>query len=251
MTLRLAWLGHSTVVLDLGPVRLLTDPLLGRHAGVLRRRGPAPRAEAWAGPSAVLLSHLHHDHAEVRSLRRAGAPVLTGAANVPFLARHGLVGVGLDERGWHTLPGTDVQVHLTRADHGHRPMPHRPNAAHGHLVRTPEVTVWVAGDTSLYAGMEALPDLAGGVDVAVVPIGGWGPRLSAGHLDPVQAARAAHLVGAQVVVPYHFGTLHAPGTAGGWMAAPGPAFVDALRSPGHRGGRTRGVLLDPGGSVTL
>lgn len=251
MTLRLTWLGHSALVLDLGSTRLLTDPLLGRHAGLLRRRGPVPRADQWSGASAVLLSHLHHDHAEPRSLRRASAPVLTGADNVRFLDRHGLPGVGLGTEEWYAVPGTDVEVRLTRADHDDRPMPHRSNAAHGHLVRAPGVTVWVAGDTGLYDEMEALPGLAGGVDVAVVPVGGWGPRLSGGHLDPAQAARAARLVGAEVAVPYHYGTLHVPGAAGAWMHAPGPAFVDSLGSASHPSPRSRSVLLSPGGSVRL
>ena len=78
MTIDVTWLGHSTVVLDIDGVRIVADPLLRRHAGVLRRRGREPDRTAWTGADAVLLSHLHHDHAEVRSLRLLdGAPVLT------------------------------------------------------------------------------------------------------------------------------------------------------------------------------
>ncbi|WP_048554155.1 MBL fold metallo-hydrolase, partial [Nostocoides japonicum] len=67
--MRLTWLGHSTVVIDIDGVRLVTDPLLRAHAGPLRRLGPAPRPEQYAGTAAVLLSHLHTDHAEPASLR--------------------------------------------------------------------------------------------------------------------------------------------------------------------------------------
>ncbi|MEO7982295.1 MAG: MBL fold metallo-hydrolase [Sporichthyaceae bacterium] len=88
--MQLRWLGHSTVVLDLGGARLLTDPLLTPHVGLLRRRGPALDPESWRGTSAVLRSHLHHDHAHVRSLRRVGGvPVATGGSNVRWLRRHG------------------------------------------------------------------------------------------------------------------------------------------------------------------
>lgn len=248
MTGQLTWLGHSTVVLELGSTRLLTDPLLFPNAVGLRRRGPAPQPEAWAGAAATLISHLHQDHAELRSVRKTGAPVLTGARNAAYFERRGVSATGLDEDHWYSIAGTPVQVRLTRAVHGHRPMPHRPNQAHGHLIRAGGVTVWVAGDTSLYPELESLSDLVGGIDVAVVPVGGWGPRLSGGHLGPADAARACHLVGASVAVPYHWGTLHAPGMAGTWMDAAGPQFVTELE---RHVPRCRPALLSPGGQLTL
>src|SRR5918996_3404461 len=61
--LGLTWLGHSTVMIEIGNARLLTDPLLHRHAPPLRRRWPRPDRKHWTGADAVLLSHLHHDHA--------------------------------------------------------------------------------------------------------------------------------------------------------------------------------------------
>ena len=97
MNLDVTWLGHSTVVLDLDGVRLVADPLLRRHAGILRRRGRAPRREAWAGADAVLLSHLHLDHADLASLRLfPDVPVLTAEENVRWVRRKGLVGQPID-----------------------------------------------------------------------------------------------------------------------------------------------------------
>jgi len=254
--LRVTWLGHSTVVLDArtpdGDVRLVTDPLLRRHAGLLRRRGVRP-AEVWRGADAVLLSHLHHDHAELGSLRLLGdAPILTAPANARWLRSKGLTGVGLGagpERGaWHDV-GAHVRVRLAPAVHGHRPMPHRPNAAVGHLVRTDRWTLWAAGDTESYPGMAHLPALAGGpLDVALVPVAGWGPRLSGGHLGPVEAARVCATVGVRVAIPVHWGTLHAPGGQNlprGWMDHAGAAFAAAVR---RWAPRTRAVVLAPGES---
>lgn len=122
----------------------------------------------------------------------------------------------------------------------------------GHLVRGPSGTVWVAGGTGLYDELALLPAWAGApVDVAVVPIAGWGPRLSAGHLGPDDAAVACRRVGARVAVPVHWNTLHAPGMRRwpvDWMAAPGPRFAAAVEreAPG-----CRVHLLDPGGAVTV
>ncbi|GEK20669.1 MBL fold metallo-hydrolase [Cellulomonas xylanilytica] len=233
MTLRLRWLGHASTVLDVDGVRLLTDPLLLRHAGLLRRRGAAPRRQDWQGADAVLLSHLHHDHAELGSLRLLpDVPVLTAPANARWLRGRGVgAAVGLSDTHWWQVPGSDVRLRLVPAVHVHRPMPHRPNATHGFVVATRSFRVWFAGDTAPFAAMADIPALAGGpIDLALVPVGGWGPRLSGGHMDAVQAARACAVVGARAAVPVHWGTLHAPVSRRlppGWMDRAGPAFAHA------------------------
>lgn len=247
------WLGHASVVLDVDGVRLLTDPLLREHAGLLRRRGAAPDRTSWRDPDAVLLSHLHHDHAEIGSLKLIGrAPVVALPANAHWLRRHGIPGgVGLPEGTWWTVPTARwsgaVQVRAIPAVHGERPMPHRPNAACGFVVRAGDLHVWFAGDTGPHPAMAAVPGLLGGrVDLALVPVGGWGPRLSGGHLDPVQAARACALVGARAAIPVHWGTLHAPASRRlppGWMDRAGPAFAAAAR---HEAPECRVLLLAPG-----
>lgn len=254
--IRLTWLGHSTVVIDLGGVRLLTDPLLRRHVGPLVRSGSAPDRAAWRDPDAVLLSHLHHDHADLASLRRLGpVPVVTGIANRAWATRRGLTVAqpprpsrswpptptnvaddDADDDGWWSVPHPtrqdQVRVRLVPAVHESRPMPHRPNATNGFLVRSAGATVYFAGDTSLHDQMDALMGLAGGViDVALLPIGGWGPVLSEGHLGPQTAAEAAVRLGARFVMPVHYGTLHPwgwPRPLLGWMQSPLVAFARAL-----------------------
>lgn len=248
--MRLTWLGHATVVLELGGIRLLTDPLLRGRAGPLRRRGPAPDLDRAAEADAILISHLHHDHAELTSLRMLPAlPLLTGPRNAAFLTRRRLHGVALTDQ-WYDVGDSGVQVRMVRADHHARRMPHRPNDSYGHLVRTPTRRIWLAGDTSLYPEMADLPELAGGpLDLAVVPIGGWGPRLSGGHMDPEQAARACAVVGARAAVPYHWGTFYVPtqhNTPRGWMDRPGPAFAESLA---EHAPACEARVLRPGGTT--
>ena len=253
VAIEVTWLGHSTVVLDLDGVRLIADPLLRRHAGILRRIGGRPRRLAWFGADAVLLSHLHYDHAELASLRRLrGVPVLTAEENAAWASRKGLRGQAIAPDAWTPVGRGDVMVKLAPAVHGARPMPHRPNAANGHLVRSPSGIIWVAGDTELFPEMDQLAGLAGGpIDVAIVPVGGWGARLSAGHLGPEQAAVACRLAAARVAIPVHWHTLHRPGARHwprGWMQSAGPEFAAALA---REAPSCRALVLEVGESITI
>ncbi len=230
----LAWLGHSTVVLDIDGVRLVADPLLRPNNGPLRRKHDQPIRTAWDGADAMLISHLHHDHAELSSMRMLpGIPVLTADANAAWMRRKGIdTAVGLAD-DWYSVKDTEgrgqVDVCLTKAVHHSRPMPHRPNAANGHLVRGQSATVWLAGDTSLYDEIADLPELAGTpIDIAAVPIGGWGPRLSEGHMDGVQAAEACRMTGARYALAVHWGSLHPPFMGRDWMLRPMVEFAEAL-----------------------
>ena len=253
--MRVTWLGHSSVVLDLDGVRVLTDPLLRPHAGLLRRLAPRPDPDSWSRPDVVLLSHLHHDHAELRSLRMLpGATLMSAPENTAWLRRRRLPDAVPLGDGWTAVatvnaPAGHVHVRQVPAEHRNRPMPHRPNAANGQLVRGPSGTVWIAGDTGLFPDMAAIPAMAGGpIDVALVPVWGWGPRLSAGHLTPETAARAAALSGARFAIPVHWGTLHPPFVtrfARSWLEQPGRRFAEAVaeQAPG-----CTAVVLAPGES---
>src|SRR5215510_10986900 len=106
--MRITWLGHATVVLDLDGVRLLTDPLLRAMAGPLRRRGKAPTPDQVSDLDAILISHLHHDHAELTSIRLLPwLPLLTGPRNAAFLAKRKLPAVALTDE-WYDVRGSGV-----------------------------------------------------------------------------------------------------------------------------------------------
>lgn len=210
---QLVWLGHATVRLDLGAARLLTDPVLRSRVGHLRRHGPPPPSPG--AVDAVLLSHLHLDHADLPSLRRLeGRPVVYGPAGAARLIGSGHVVHEVAPGDRFSVAGVTVRV--VHAEHRVRRLPWGPpSPALGFVADD----VYFAGDTELFAGMADL----GVIHAALLPVWGWGPTIGPGHLDPEGAARALALIAPRLAVPIHWGTFLPIGLHG--------RYGDLLRTP--------------------
>lgn len=198
MSSRITWLGHSTVGIELDGVTLLTDPVLRRQVGHLRRDASASPPER---PDAILVSHMHYDHLDVPSLVRVGRDV---RLVVPRGAKRFLRGFRAVEE---TEPGTTLEIRgvtvdVVEAVHDGRRRPLGAWApALGYVLRGTR-SVYFAGDTELFDGMAALAPL----DAALLPVSGWGAKVGPGHLDPEGAATALTLLRPAVAVPIHWGT---------------------------------------------
>jgi L-ascorbate metabolism protein UlaG (beta-lactamase superfamily) len=201
---RIAFLGHSTVRIEVGGTSLLTDPLLRPRVAHLRRYAPEPEAAALPAISAVLLSHAHQDHLDLPSLRGLGGdtPIFVPPGAGSWMRKRGFSQVTELGEGEEAALGS-VSVRAVAADHaGHR-YPFGPRSESvGFLVSGPS-TVYFAGDTGLFDGMS---QLAGALDVALLPVAGWGRTLGPGHMDPLDAARAAQLLRPRIAIPIHWGT---------------------------------------------
>jgi L-ascorbate metabolism protein UlaG (beta-lactamase superfamily) len=209
MRARLTFVGHSTVLVEMAGERLLTDPLLVDGVAHIRRRVPVPDVEALSTLSAILISHAHADHLHAPSLRRlrATCPVIAprGCARLLRRAASGKV-VELDEGERRAVGAVGVEAVPAHHDGRRHPLG-PPMPALGFLLDGP-ARIYFAGDTDLFDGMAAL---AGRVDVALLPVGGWGPRLPPGHMDPDSAAAATALIRPAVAVPIHWGTMRSIG----------------------------------------
>jgi L-ascorbate metabolism protein UlaG (beta-lactamase superfamily) len=148
------------------------------------------------------VSHVHYDHLDLWSLRslgrdlpvvipRGAGRVLRGFADVRE------VGIGDEVRFG------SVSVRATPAEHKSARLLHRASFAVGYMIRGSR-SVYFAGDTDLFEGMTKL---AGSLDVALLPVAGWGSKVGPGHLDPLRAAQAAQLLKPRIAVPIHWGTL--------------------------------------------
>ena len=221
MTLEVDFIGHSALVIELDGIRLLTDPVTRARVGPLRRVEPVPHRHRLAGIDAVLVSHLHWDHLDVPSLRDLGrrVPIVVSRGAGPWMRSAGF------EHVLEIAPGEDldvggVTVTAVPALHsGFRP-PLGPTAPAIGYVVSGSRRVYFAGDTDLFDGMADL----GTIDLALLPVWGWGPTLGRGlHMDPLRAAQALRRIRPRAAVPIHWGTY--------WPHAMGRVFPERLVEP--------------------
>lgn len=240
-----AYLGHATTLIELAGTAVLTDPVLTSGvATFIRRVGTAPGLPAGT-TRVVVISHGHHDHLHRPSLAHLDR-------DIPVIVP---IGLGSLVRGWGHRDVTElavgaaveigsVRVTAVPADHsGFRP-PFGPRAAAvGYLVEGGGRFVYFAGDTDIHDEMADLGRR--GLDVALLPVWGWGPRLGVGHLDPERAAAAVAILTPRVAIPIHWGTLWP--IALRWrrirLVDPPGRFVDAVARVAPA---TRVVVLAPG-----
>lgn len=244
--LEVAWLGHATADIRIGDVRILTDPVLRDRMAHLRRHdGTGIITSGDSTPVDVaVISHLHHDHLDLPSIRRLPAETLLvvprGAARLVAPHANGEV---IELSPEDDVKVGDVSITAVPADHHPGRFMSRAKAVPLGFVMTRDHTVvYFPGDTDLHPVMTELPS----PDVALLPIWGWGRTLGTGHLDPGRAAEAAALLRARSVLPVHWGTFAPIGVRRrppAWLTKSSEVFTEALR---RNSPSTRLELVRPG-----
>ena len=202
-------------------LRLLTDPVLGRRVAHLWRRSSQVREVG--SVDVVLISHAHHDHLDIPSLRRLGsaARIVTPPGCGDLLRKKGFAHVEELAAGESVAVGS-LQIRALPALHHTRRMPFggESPAIGFEIEGTSKATFF--GDTDLFDAMREL----GPTDLALLPVWGWGPTIGPGHMNPERAAQAAALLQARVAIPIHWGSF-APiygALRRSFLAWPGPEF---------------------------
>ncbi len=224
-----AWLGHSTVLVQLHGVRILTDPVLGRRIGIQagpvvlgmkRLTEPALKVRELPPIDLVLLSHAHMDHFDTQTLARLGSRFQRHG--IRAVTAHGtadlLRGTRLRSRATELRWGErttlefaggrgTLEIEAIEVRHwGARLRTDFHRGYCGYILRRNGTSVLFAGDTAF--APEAFARLrrpGGGFDLALMPIGAYDPWI-ANHCTPEQAVRLADLAGARFLLPIHHQT---------------------------------------------
>lgn len=217
--LRVTWVGHATVLVQLGGRNFLTDPVWSERcspfpfAGPRRVRGPGLRIEQLPPIDAILLSHNHYDHLDVNTLKALAAHsaprIYTGLGNAAFLRQQGLNDVvELDWDQSARLGDTTITATEVRHFSGRGLFDRNRTLWVGFRVDTPAGTLYFAGDTAWGPHFEATHRRYGPVDLALLPIGAFLPRrvMAQYHTDPQEAVLAHIALHARYSLGIHHAT---------------------------------------------
>ena len=220
------WIGHSTVLLQMDDLFVLTDPILTSRIGLVSKRLVEPGMDLSAIPplTVVLMSHRHFDHLSPKSLKLLGDrlhTVIVPPGLRPDLPKGKYAVVELITWQSHTMNGLEVTA-VPAVHEGGRTI--GDNASHplsftGFLLRYHGLSVYYPGDTAFRKDLfTRVNQRFGPVDLALLPIGPIEPPklMLKSHMDPRQALDAATLLQAHVMLPVHFET-----------------FINSLDKPGE------------------
>ena len=211
-----AWIGHSTVLLKVDGLKILTDPVFSSRIGVnigpltvgpRRLVAPALQLKEAPVPDLVLLSHAHMDHFDLPTLRRLESKrtrVIT-AKNTSDLLRGRRFG-RVDELAWgEAIQVGSAKVRAFEVKHwGARMQSDTHRGYNGYLIETARYRVLFGGDTALTDSFRALRS-SRPIDLAIMPIGAYNPWIRV-HCTPEQAVRMADDAGADRILPVHHQT---------------------------------------------
>ena len=214
--LHAAWLGHSTVLLRIDGITLITDPVFSNRVGLnlvlgtvgpRRLVAPALRADEIPRPDILLLSHAHMDHFDIPSLRALESRetrVVTASRTGDLLRVHRYGAV--KELGWgDSVRIGDLTVQAFEVNHwGARMQSDTFRGYNGYVIESPRYRVIFGGDTAMTDTFRRLRS-ARRVDLALMPVGAYNPWLRA-HCTPEQALRMADDAGAERILPVHHQT---------------------------------------------
>ena len=217
--LRATWLGHSTVLLEIEGVRVLTDPVWGNRVSPVEWAGPkrfhrAPvSVEQLPELDAVLVSHDHFDHLDyptIAALARRDVPFVTSLGVGAHLETWGVRPARITELDWWetmTLPGSRLSFTATPARHfSGRGNGSNRTAWSSWSLRSAHHGVFFSGDTGLMKEFETIHERCGKHDLVMLEVGAYHPSWGQIHLGPDNALIAHRMLGGGALLPVHWGT---------------------------------------------
>lgn len=218
--LRATWLGHSTLLIEIDGVRVLTDPVWGPRASPSRLAGPKRfqpvpvSLRAMPPVDLVIVSHDHYDHLDyptIRALAKSSVPFVTSLGVGAHLEAWGIEPQRITELDWwesHTVPGSDIVVTAAPSQHfsGRGLKDRNASLWSSFAIRSPHHRVFFSGDTGLTSEYQTIRERLGPFDLVMLEVGAFHPAWGDIHLGPHNALEALRLLGGGLFLPVHWGT---------------------------------------------
>lgn len=206
------FIGHSTVLIDICGVKILTDPNLARFVfGVPRLEKLKASIDDLNQSDIILISHPHRDHLNRSTLRKISKkiPIAIHDDNRKHLERCEFINIiGFDY--WQTRVFFDNKIKITFVPAKHkRTLPFNPKGkAGGFVIETSETNIYFAGDTAFDKDIFSEIAEKFKIGILLMPIGAYYPRwiLKNIHSSPEEALHAMEIIGAEKMIPIHWGS---------------------------------------------
>lgn len=217
--LRVTWFGHSSMLIELDGVRVLSDPMWSEHAGPIPWLGP----ERWFPPplqleqlpplDAVIISHDHYDHLDHSSVLRLnalGVKFVVPLGVGQHLEYWGVPAERIVELDWwerHELNGVTLVCTPARHASGRLLFDRDTTLWAGYALLGPQHRVYYSGDTGLFPAMKEIGEKLGPFDLAMIETGQYNRAWPDWHIGPEQAVQASQRVRAHALLPVHWALL--------------------------------------------
>ncbi len=215
--LKVRWLGHSTVLIEMGGRRVLIDPVLNGYAspvpGITRRFSKAPvLLKDLPAIDAVVISHDHYDHLEkdaVVVLAERGAAFFVPSGVGRYLRKWGVPPGRIRELSWWEQAGLGPLTFISvpaRHFSGRGLFDRNETLWAGWIVRSDAKNVFYSGDTGYANHFAVIGERYGPFDLTLIKIGAYNDAWPSIHVDPEQAVQAHRDVKGKVLLPVHWAT---------------------------------------------
>lgn len=208
----IVWLGHATFYIQVGGVRIITDPVLGSVPATKRYVNPPIATEA-LDVDIALVSHGHYDHFSLDSIKKLNLLKKRRSIVMPLnLGDYLPKGHNVKELDWYEKFEYNSEVTITAlpASHWHRRGAFDFNKALwcSYLIQYKNKTIYFAGDTAFDGHFKEIQEHVQNLDIALMPIGAYEPReiMKTNHMNPDEAMQATETLEAKTMIPYHYGT---------------------------------------------
>jgi len=214
---QITWIGHSTFLIQIEGINILTDPQFSDYcgpnslSGVKRVAPPGVPFEELPLIHAVLISHNHYDHLDAPTVERLGnGPTYFVPLGIARWFEKRKIKNVVEMDWWQTSPFHGLRFHSVPLQHfsGRSPFERNKTLWSGWVIESKSSKIFFAGDTGCSRVFKEIGDRLGPLQISILPIGAYRPRwfMSPVHVDPPEATKILKDTHSQIAIAGHWGT---------------------------------------------